>query len=182
PEVKPEQPKPVTPEVKPEQPKPVTPEVKPNPKPVTPDVKPEQPKPVTPEVNPEQEIDNKDFSVEQQQVLALVNKERAAVGLKALTLDAAVSKVATEKARDMQDNNYFSHQSPTYGSPFDMLTQFGVKYSHAGENIAYGQRNAEEVMTAWMNSPGHRQNILSANFTKIGIRYVGNKWVQLFIG
>jgi|GEM_PF-1091984 len=171
--------KPVTtPEVTKPAEKPVTtPEVtKPAETPVT---TPEQ-KPVVTEEKTEQ-TENSQFSAEQQEVLALVNKERTSRGLKALVLDAAVSKVATEKARDMQDNNYFSHQSPTYGSPFDMLTQFGVKYTYAGENIAYGQRSPEEVMTAWMNSTGHRENILNANYTKLGVGYVGNKWVQMFI-
>ena len=167
-----------TPEVTKPAEKPVTtPEVtKPAETPVT---TPEQ-KPVVTEEKTEQ-TENSQFSAEQQEVLALVNKERTSRGLKALVLDAAVSKVATEKARDMQDNNYFSHQSPTYGSPFDMLTQFGVKYTYAGENIAYGQRSPEEVMTAWMNSTGHRENILNANYTKLGVGYVGNKWVQMFI-
>ncbi|MNH43142.1 Cysteine-rich secretory protein family protein [compost metagenome] len=82
----------------------------------------------------------------------------------------------------MDVNNYFSHTSPTYGSPFDMMRSFGVKYSYAGENIASGQRTPQEVMTAWMNSAGHRANILNGNFTKIGVGYVNGEWVQMFIG
>lgn len=122
------------------------------------------------------------YSAVQQQILQLVNQERAKAGLKALALDSLLTKVATEKARDMSANNYFSHTSPTYGSPFDMMRSFGVKYSYAGENIAAGQRSAQEVMNAWMNSSGHRANILNANFTKLGVGYVNNQWVQMFIG
>lgn len=118
----------------------------------------------------------------QQQVLDLVNKERAAAGLSALVLDTKLNEVATEKARDMADNNYFSHTSPTYGSPFDMLQTFGVSYRAAGENIAYGQTSAEQVMRDWMNSPGHRANILNGSYTKLGVGFVNGKWAQLFIG
>ena len=122
------------------------------------------------------------YSVVQQRILDLVNQERAKAGLKPLVLDSLLTKVATEKARDMYANKYFSHTSPTYGSPFEMMQKFGVKYSYAGENIAAGQRSAEEVMNAWMNSPGHRANILNANFKKLGVGYVNNQWVQMFIG
>ncbi|KRE29738.1 CAP domain-containing protein [Paenibacillus sp. Soil522] len=118
----------------------------------------------------------------QTQVIDLVNQERAKAGLSALKTDALLTKVAIEKARDMDVNNYFSHNSPTYGSPFDMMRSFGVTYSYAGENIASGQRTPQEVMTAWMNSAGHRANILSPNFTKIGVGYVNGEWVQEFTG
>ncbi|WP_042165595.1 CAP domain-containing protein [Paenibacillus gorillae] len=118
----------------------------------------------------------------QQQVVDLVNQERAKAGLSPLAVDSLLTKVATEKARDMDVNHYFSHTSPTYGSPFDMMKQFGVTYSYAGENIAAGQRTPQEVMTAWMNSPGHRANILNANFKKIGVGFVNNQWVQEFTG
>ncbi|MGO4107695.1 CAP domain-containing protein [Paenibacillus sp. YAF4_2] len=116
------------------------------------------------------------------QVITLVNQERAKQGLKALTSDALLTKVATAKAKDMYDNNYFDHNSPTYGSPFDMMKSFGVTYSYAGENIAMGQKSPTEVMTAWMNSAGHRANILSANYSKIGVAYVNGEWVQEFTG
>lgn len=118
----------------------------------------------------------------QSQVIALVNQERAKAGLSALKSDALLTKVATEKARDMDVNNYFSHTSPTYGSPFDMMRSYGVTYSYAGENIASGQKTPQDVMTAWMNSAGHKANILSNNFTKIGVGYVNGEWVQMFIG
>lgn len=118
----------------------------------------------------------------QTQVIDLVNQERAKAGLAALKTDALLTKVAVEKARDMDVNNYFSHTSPTYGSPFDMMRSFGVTYSYAGENIASGQRSPQEVMNAWMNSAGHRANILNQNFTKIGVGYVNGEWVQEFTG
>ncbi|HVI42636.1 MAG TPA: CAP domain-containing protein, partial [Anaerovoracaceae bacterium] len=84
------------------------------------------------------------------------------------------------------NNNYFAHQSPTYGSPFDMMKQFGISYSYAGENIAEGQRTPAEVMDGWMNSPGHKANIMNTSYTEIGVGYVTNSngnsyWVQEFI-
>jgi uncharacterized YkwD family protein len=117
-----------------------------------------------------------------QQVATLVNQERAKAGLKALTMDSALSNVALAKAKDMYNNNYFSHTSPTYGSPFDMMKSFGIKYSYAGENIAKGQKTPQEVMNAWMNSAGHKANILGANYSKIGVAYYNGVWVQMFIG
>ncbi|WP_025704428.1 CAP domain-containing protein, partial [Paenibacillus graminis] len=117
-----------------------------------------------------------------QQIVTLVNKERAAAGLSPVSALASLNKVAAAKATDMRANNYFSHTSPTYGSPFDMMSAFGVTYQYAGENIAMGQRTPQEVMTAWMNSAGHRANILSANFNYIGVGFDNNYWVQEFIG
>lgn len=124
-------------------------------------------------------------TVQADEVFDLVNKERTERGLKALTLDDTLSNVATKKAQDMVDKGYFDHTSPTYGSPFEMLRRFGVQYSSAGENIAAGQMTAQEVMDSWMNSSGHRANILNSDYTKIGIGYVeGGRydfyWVQLF--
>ncbi|NEY72741.1 sporulation protein [Bacillus mesophilus] len=119
----------------------------------------------------------------EQQVVSLTNHERASYGLKPLSIDSELSKVARLKSSDMKQNGYFSHTSPTYGSPFDMMKQFGVQYRTAGENIAMGQRSAEEVVRAWMNSEGHRKNILNPSFTHIGVGHVeGNYWTQLFIG
>src|SRR5699024_7945689 len=119
----------------------------------------------------------------EQKVVELTNKERSKNGLPALKTDVELSKVAREKSNDMMKNKYFSHDSPTYGSPFDMMKQFGIKYSAAGENIAMGQRTPEEVVKGWMNSDGHRANILNKNFTHIGVGYVenGNYWTQMFI-
>lgn len=120
-----------------------------------------------------------------QQVVELVNNERAKYGLAPLAIDSSVSEVAQAKSEDMRDNNYFSHTSPTYGSPFEMLKAFGVNYSSAGENIAKGQKTAQAVVEAWMNSEGHRENILNSNYTKIGVGYAtGNGttyWTQMFI-
>jgi uncharacterized YkwD family protein len=117
-----------------------------------------------------------------QQIVTLVNKERAAAGLAPVSALDSLNKVAAAKATDMRTNNYFSHTSPTYGSPFDMMSAFGVTYQAAGENIAMGQKTPQEVMTAWMNSPGHKANILSANFNYIGVGFDNNYWVQEFIG
>ncbi|MGG1550879.1 CAP domain-containing protein [Paenibacillus ferrarius] len=115
------------------------------------------------------------------QVVTLVNQERAKAGLSALTINSALSTMALDKAKDMYNNGYFDHTSPTYGSPFDMMTQYGIRYTYAGENIAKGQQTPEAVMTAWMNSAGHRQNILSPNYTQIGVAYYNGEWVQEFI-
>lgn len=119
-------------------------------------------------------------------VLDLVNKERAKAGVPALTLSTKLTDIAYTKAKDMADKGYFSHQSPTYGSPFDMLKHFGVSYTYAGENIAAGQKSAEEVMNSWMNSSGHKANILNKNYTQLGVGFYrggeyGTEWVQLFI-
>ena len=119
-------------------------------------------------------------------VLKLVNDERAKQNLKPLTLSAKLTDIATMKSKDMADKNYFDHTSPTYGSPFQMLQDFGVTYKAAGENIAAGQKSPEEVMNAWMNSSGHRANIMNANYTELGVGYYqggqyGVYWTQLFI-
>ncbi|MEW6541668.1 MAG: CAP domain-containing protein [Bacillota bacterium] len=120
-------------------------------------------------------------------IVDLVNAERAKLGLRALAVDAKLSQVARLKSEDMRDNRYFAHQSPTYGSPFEMMRQFGITYRTAGENIAAGQRTPEEAMRGWMNSSGHRANILNSSFTHIGVGHaVGgsytNYWTQMFIG
>lgn len=121
----------------------------------------------------------------EERVAQLVNVEREKNGLQPLTFDSSISNVARAKSKDMADNNYFAHQSPTYGSAGDMLRNFGINWSAWGENIASGQDTPEEVVNAWMNSEGHRANILSSNFGKIGVGYVTNGsgtpyWTQLF--
>jgi len=121
------------------------------------------------------------------QVLGLVNKERTSRGLAALKGDSALNKVAQLKAEDMAKNGYFSHTSPTYGSAFDMLKSHNIKYKTAGENIAYGQKTAQTVMNGWMNSSGHRANILKSSYTKLGVGYAVSSngtpyWVQIFVG
>jgi len=117
-------------------------------------------------------------------VLELVNEERAKNGLSALQMDESVRKVARVKSSDMSKNNYFSHTSPTYGTPFEMLKSYGISYKSAGENIAQGYTSPEAVVKGWMNSSGHRANILNASYTHIGIGYEadGNYWTQMFIG
>lgn len=150
----------------------------------------ETPKPETnkPEIeNPQPEEEKPSTSTVsafEQKVVELTNAERAKQGLKPLTLDVELSKVARIKSQDMRDKNYFDHNSPTYGSPFDMMKKFGISYKTAGENIAQGQRSPEEVVKAWMNSQGHRENIMNANYTHIGIGHVAdnNYWTQMFIG
>ena len=154
----------------------------------------EQPAPTQPQ--PQQPVEEKNnnqtngqdqlgqLNQYEQQVVELTNQERAKYGLKPLAIDYELSRVAREKSRDMAVNNYFDHNSPVYGSPFDMMRSYGINYRTAGENIAKGQRTPQEVVNAWMNSPGHRANILSADFTHIGVGYVsqGNHWTQQFIG
>ncbi|RKQ31368.1 CAP domain-containing protein [Oceanobacillus halophilus] len=135
------------------------------------------------ETEQEQSADS-ELSQFEQEVVELTNQERAKHGLSSLQIDTELSKVAREKSRDMAADNYFDHNSPTYGSPFDMMKSFGVTYRTAGENIAKGQRTPAEVVNGWMNSEGHRANILNENFTHIGVGYVeqGNHWTQQFIG
>ena len=121
------------------------------------------------------------------QVIALVNQERTSRGLSALTENTKLTNTANLKSQDMINNHYFDHTSPTYGSPFDMMKQFGITYRAAGENIAYGQRTPEEVMNGWMNSSGHRANILHTSFTQIGVGIAKaangqSYWTQMFIG
>lgn len=126
----------------------------------------------------------KDASQFEQKVVDLVNQEREKQGLKPLTLNKKLSDVARTKSKDMMDKGYFDHNSPTYGSPFDMMKQFGIEYTTAGENIAKGQQSPEDVMNAWMNSDGHRKNILNPDFTEIGVGYVKGDttyWTQQFI-
>lgn len=122
-----------------------------------------------------------------QEILNLVNEERSSRGLSALTLDSSLNEVAQLKAEDMAENRYFSHNSPTYGSAFDMLKEYGIRYNTAGENIAKGQKSSQAVMTGWMNSQGHRENILKKEYSKLGVGYATDKngntyWVQIFIG
>ena len=123
---------------------------------------------------------------DEKEVFDLINKQRTNNGLAALKNDSEVQRVARIKAQDMVDNNYFSHTSPTYGSPFDMLKSFKISYKTAGENIAGNSSNSSAV-TAWMNSSGHKANILNSNFNYTGIGVVsspkyGKMYVQLFIG
>ncbi|MDO4315901.1 MAG: SafA/ExsA family spore coat assembly protein [Oscillospiraceae bacterium] len=118
------------------------------------------------------------------EVIRLVNEIRQQNGLRPLTANWELSRVARYKSQDMVDNRYFSHTSPTYGTPFQMIKAFGLSYKTAGENIAYGYATPKAVVDGWMNSSGHRANILNASYTQIGVGYVarGNYWTQMFIG
>lgn len=124
-----------------------------------------------------------DLSFENE-VISLVNQIRKDNGLKPLTADWELSRVARFKSQDMHDKGYFSHNSPTYGTPFKMIRDFGLNFKTAGENIARGQRTPKAVVDAWMNSSGHRANILKSTYTKIGVGYIsnGHYWTQMFIG
>lgn len=120
------------------------------------------------------------------EVTRLINIERTKRGLPALTTNWELARVARYKSQDMINKKYFSHTSPTYGSPFHMMETFGLKFSSAGENIAYGQKTPQQVVTAWMNSPGHRANILSPSYTQTGVGAAKKSdgtlyWTQMFI-
>ncbi len=127
-----------------------------------------------------------DVKALEQQVIDLVNQQRANYGLPLLKGNWELSRVARYKSQDMIDKEYFDHQSPTYGSPFNMMESFGIRFTAAGENIAYGQRTPQEVMNDWMNSIGHRNNILSRVYSQIGVGVAKAAngtfyWTQMFI-
>lgn len=126
------------------------------------------------------------LSIDEKEVLDLINNQRVQNGLKPLEIDYEVQRVARIKAQDMVDNNYFAHESPIYGTPFNMLKSFRISYITAGENIAGNSTNNGAVI-AWMNSQGHRANILNESFTYTGIGVVnsskyGKIYVQIFVG
>ena len=126
------------------------------------------------------------LNADEQNMINLVNQERDKAGLSPLQTDLTLVKLARLKAQDMISKGYFSHTSPTYGSPFDMMKSYGVKYSYAGENLA-GASTVQSAHTNLMNSSGHRANILSTNYTQVGIGVVsggpyGKMFVQLFTG
>ncbi len=126
------------------------------------------------------------LSTDEKEVFNLINNQRTQNGLSALKIDAEALNVARIKAKDLVDNNYFSHNSPIYGSPFDMLKSFKVSYKSAGENLAGNSTNSGAV-NAWMNSSGHRANILNSSFNYTGIGVVsspkyGKIYVQIFLG
>lgn len=122
----------------------------------------------------------------EKEVVELINQERKRYGYSPLLMDQKATLVARKKSADMRDKGYFSHQSPTYGSPFEMLKKEHIRFTMAGENIAAGQRSPRRVVQDWMNSEGHRKNILNPAFTHIGVGYekggfYGTYWTQLFI-
>jgi uncharacterized protein YkwD len=121
------------------------------------------------------------------QVVSLTNAERAKAGCGALAVDATLTAVAQAHSQDMATHNYFDHNSQDGRTPFDRMTAAGYRYSTAAENIAAGQRTAQDVMTGWMNSPGHRANILNCALKEIGVGYAtasssqyGVYWTQDF--
>lgn len=126
------------------------------------------------------------LSADEQQMLNLVNQARSQNGLPALKANLELARVARIKSQDMVDNNYFSHTSPVYGSPFQMMKAFGITYRTAGENLA-ANSTVQAAHNALMNSPGHRANILNSSYTEIGIGVVsspkyGKMFTQMFIG
>lgn len=125
-------------------------------------------------------------TAQENEVARLVNVERSKAGLGPLTLNWQLSRCARYKSADMANKGYFDHNSPTYGSPFQMMQNFGLRFSAAGENIAYGQSTPAAVMRDWMNSPGHRSNILNPTYTQIGVGLAKNSkgvcyWTQQFM-
>lgn len=161
--------------------KPVAPEQKP----VVPEVE-EMPEIETPQDNSfDKPVQNNNLSKMEREVVRLVNIEREKAGLQPFTISNELSNVARVKSKDMANNRYFSHTSPTYGSPFEMMKSFGIKYNTAGENIAKGYLSAQSVVNGWMNSSGHRANILNGSFNKIGVgAYTTSDnttyWTQMF--
>ena len=129
------------------------------------------------------EVDAKVLQYEAE-VIRLVNDIRKQNGLSPLTANWELSRVARYKSQDMVDNRYFAHNSPTYGTPFEMMRAFGLSFRTAGENIAYGYATPQKVVDGWMNSSGHRANILNASYKQIGVGYVakGNYCTQMFMG
>lgn len=161
-------------------------------KPEIPDIKPEVPeqKPEIPETDTENNNGNTNGNIQGEyaqfisEVIRLVNVERTTRGLSALTsTNTALNNAAAIRAKEQA--SLFSHTRPN-GSNWDtVLRENGVSYRSAGENVAYGQRTPSEVVNAWMNSEGHRANILNSGFTQIGVGVYSNGstyyWSQLFI-
>lgn len=116
---------------------------------------------------------NNIVSADELEMLEYINEERTKAGVSPLQMDTEVAKVAQIKSQDMVDNNYFSHTSPTYGSPFDMMKDFDISFKAAGENIAINS-TVIGAHNAFMNSQGHRENILNPNYTHVGIGIVEN--------
>jgi len=131
-------------------------------------------------------VSNLIMTNDEQMIFDLVNKVRREAGLNELKLDKELLRVARIKSQDMVDKNYFSHNSPTYGTPFQMIKNFGISYTSAGENIA-GHSTAKAAFDAWMNSSGHKANILGNSFNYTGIGVVNSPkygliLTQMFIG
>ncbi len=121
-----------------------------------------------------------DLNPNEKELLRLLNGERAKIGLSPLKVNLEATEIARYKSQDMIDNDYFSHYSPTYGSPFEMLRTFNIKYIYAGENIA-GNTSVKEAHESLMDSEGHKENILNPEFTHVGIGVKeGSKYGKIF--
>lgn len=132
------------------------------------------------------DVSNLTMTADEETIFNLVNEARVNAGLSKLSVDKELLRVARIKSQDMVDSNYFSHNSPTYGTPFQMIKNFGISYKSAGENIA-GNSSVEAAFRAWMNSSGHKANILGNSFTHTGIGIVnspkyGKIFTQMFVG
>ncbi|NLK20861.1 MAG: SH3 domain-containing protein [Epulopiscium sp.] len=127
---------------------------------------------------------NDDMAQKEEIMLDYINIERNQLGLPSYVMDMELSNIASIKAKDMAENNYFSHISPTHGTPFEMMKQFGISYKIAGENIA-AHSSVKNAHDSFMGSPGHKANVLNKNYDKIGIGIAPDKkygyiYVQLF--
>lgn len=154
-----------------------------------PDPQPPRPKPPVPVPDPEPQPvpqpGETELSADELRLFQLVNEERLQAGLSELKIHTGLVELARLKSRDMIALNYFAHRSPTYGLPFEMMQQAGIAYAYTGENLA-GAPTVERAHTSLMNSPGHRANILSSDFTHVGIGIIdggpyGKMVTQMFI-
>lgn len=148
--------------------------------PVQPKPKPEEPKQPEPKPEQPQQPGTHQLTADELKLINLINSERTKAGLKPLAIDYNLSRVARIKSEDMRANNYFSHTSPTYGSPFQMMKDFGITYRSAAENIARTY-SVDSAHTGFMNSEGHRKNILTPGFTHVGVGISGNYYTEMFI-
>lgn len=143
--------------------------------------------PTTPGTTPTQDTAGTGvMTADEKRILDLCNAERAKAGAPALKANNDLTKLARMKSKDIVDKNYFSHESPTYGSPFEMMRNHGVSYMYAGENLAQNS-TADKAFNAWMASEGHRKNILNPNFTELGVGIAPKGdgsfvYTQMFIG
>jgi len=117
----------------------------------------------------------------EQQTADLINRHRMQAGVAAAAVSSNLSAKARVKSRDMDSNNYFAHHSPTYGSPFALMRTLGIFYQSAGENIAMGYHSAQDVVTAWLNSPSHKATMLSSRYDTLGIGYINGYWTLWLI-
>ena len=143
--------------------------------------------PTTPGTTPSQDTTGTGvMTAEEKRILDLCNAERAKTGAPALKANNDLTKLARLKSKDIVDKNYFSHESPTYGSPFEMMRSHGISYMYAGENLAQNS-TADRAFNAWMGSEGHKKNILNPNFTELGVGIAPKGdgsfiYTQMFIG